>query len=46
MNDSAGDHTIGLLVGKRLVTWSTLNGLIRFSKDGSTWEKLDSRTGN
>ncbi|MBK6761686.1 MAG: hypothetical protein IPG73_13500 [Ignavibacteria bacterium] len=46
VNDSAGDHTIGLLVGKRLVTWSTLNGLIRFSKDGSTWEKLDSRTGN
>lgn len=46
VNDSAGDHTIGLLVGKRLVTWSTLNGLIRFSKDGSTWEKLDARAGN
>lgn len=46
VNDSVGDHTIGLLVGSRLITWNTLNGLARLSKDGSTWEMLDARAGD
>jgi photosystem II stability/assembly factor-like uncharacterized protein len=46
VNDGVGDHTTGLLVGSRLVTWNTITGLVRLSKDGRTWEKLDARAGN